>query len=236
MDNPYSNFDFEGILPSSEAFSSQASQQYMYGLRTEMHQPMFLDPTMIPKPAVSNNNNPQAQVPLMIRTNNQRDYRVYLKAEMYMSHPYINGLMRFLDSRNAGETVTFVLGTQVDNAQAHVLGPVISAIQDCKAKVITIAAGYCSIPESFIWCYGHERHMLRYGALSFGKTDFILVCEAYKAYFDICFQRARSLGVLTDEQIKQIWDGNELMIMYPDFIKLPAATNNTDASEVPNNA
>lgn len=151
----------------------------------------------------------------IIRTSDNKNYRVYVKTECWFTGEYIARLCRFLDSRVEDETVTFILGARMLEWQSHLIGAVISSISDCKAKVITIAAGYCSIPETMIWAFGDERVVYRYGALSFGRTDFVDRCAAYEAYFDVFFERSKEIGIITDADIEEIKKtGFEKMILF----------------------
>lgn len=153
--------------------------------------------------------------PLLIRTSDNTNYRVYMRSAIEFTQSYLNGMCRFLDSRVPGQTVTFVLGVKLMDWQAHILGGVVSAMIDCKAKVTTICAGYCGIAETMLWCFGKERLVYRYGALTFGHTSIVKACEAYKAFFDMVYQKALSIGVLTQEEADGLKNnGTELMLLY----------------------
>ena len=159
--------------------------------------------------------------PLLIRTNDDRNFRVYMTAQQLFTQQYIVNLCNFLDTRTKDQSVTFVLGTKMMDHQAHMIGAIVSAMEDCAATVNTIAAGYCSIPETMIWCFGKNRDVFRYGALSFCTTEFISVCEKYKAYFEVFLNKAKEIGVLSDSQVQGIWDtGKEVMVTYNDYQQL----------------
>lgn len=155
---------------------------------------------------------------LLIRTGDKKSYRVYIHASGWFTQNYINGICRFLDTRKEGETVTFVLGVKLCDWQAHLVGAIISAMQRCKATVNTVAAGYCSIVETMIWCFGQNRDVYRYGALSFGVTDLLKSCKEYRFYFEYFLQKAVSLGMLTEEEVQNIWDTtSEKLLLYSDY-------------------
>lgn len=159
-----------------------------------------------------------AKRPLMIRTSDKTNYRIYMRTEMVFDQSYVSQLCRFLDGRTDGQTVSFVLGTKMEDWQAHIVGSVISAIEACKAKTTMYAMGYCSIPETMIWCFGNERYVGRYGALTFGQTPIISVTPAYVHYFQQCYDRAQSLGALTAEEATHAKDtGVPIMKLYSEL-------------------
>ena len=211
LDNLYSGSYTTGTESySSTPISDRTREMYSNMIVSMFDPPSTMDgPCMVGQRKVS---------PFLVRSLDGKNYRIYFKTEFFFEARYINTICRFLDDMRPGNTVTFILGSKMDDSQTHVVGPVVAAIQSCRAKVIGIAAGYCSIPETMIWCYCHERDVYRYGALSFCKTDIISVCKAYTAYFETFFKRAIEIGVLTPETVKHIWEsGNEYMILYNDY-------------------
>lgn len=162
----------------------------------------------------------QQRLPFSIRTSDGKNFRIYFRSDTLMMPREVNLLCRFIDMRKPGETVTFVLGVELEDNQTQLLGPIISSIISCPGTVNTIAAGMCSLSETMIWCFGKNREMYRYGALIFSKPEFLTVCKEYKNYYDVVYTRAKEIGVITDEQIKHIFSTNEdLMLMYSDVVK-----------------
>lgn len=141
---------------------------------------------------------------LRIRTTDKKNFRIYIPSDCAFSRTFIINLCIFLDSRKEDETVTFVLGAKLDDHCANLVGAIISAINSCKAKIITIAAGYCSIAETMIWCYGDVRLVLRYGALTFGITELVRQVPKYIDYFKAALNKAREINALTDADIEDI--------------------------------
>lgn len=141
---------------------------------------------------------------LRIRTTDKKHFRIYIPSDCSLSRSFITNLCMFLDTRKEDETVTFVLGAKLDECCANLVGAIISAINSCKAKIITIAAGYCSIAETMIWCYGDERLVLRYGALTFGITELVRQVPKYLDYFKAFLAKAREINVLTDADVDDI--------------------------------
>jgi len=79
-----------------------------------------------------------------------------------------------------------------------------------------------------MWCFGKNRDVFRYGALSFCTTEFITVCEKYRAYFEVFLEQAKKIGILQPEQVTNIWEtGKEVMVTYNDFknIMTPSSTS-----------
>lgn len=154
---------------------------------------------------------------LRIRTIDNVNFRIYIPSDLMFSRSFIINLCMFLDSLNENQSVTFILGAKVYDAVACNLGAVISAMENCRAHIITIAAGYCSIPESIIWTYGRERKVYRYGALTFGKTDIVRAVDKYDDYFKVAFERAKEVGIITDEDIVELNKFNTKMILRQDL-------------------
>lgn len=159
-------------------------------------------------------------IPLIARTCDKKNYRIYVTAAMAFNSEYLNKILCFLDSRTAGQTVTFILGTRMDDTTAHNLGSLLSAIQNCKAQVYGVCAGYCSITETMIWCFCKHQIMYRYGALSFGITEIATAVPVYKHYFQLFLQKAQDLKVLTEEErIKLEETGAEKMVLYSEYFQ-----------------
>lgn len=162
----------------------------------------------------------QRRSAFIIRTSDNVNFRLYMRSDAMMLPHEVNKLCRFLDTRTKTQSVTFILGVALDDCQSQLMGPVISSIISCKGKVITVAAGMCSLCETMIWVFGHERIVQRYGALVFAKPEFLKACEEYKHYYDVVYSKAKEIGVITDEQIAKIYSTNEdLMLMYSDLVK-----------------
>lgn len=154
---------------------------------------------------------------LRVKSNNGIDFRVYIPSDLMMTRTYITNLCLFLSALRAEQTVTFILGAKIIDEIAMNLGAVIAAMESCQAKIITIAAGYCSIPESFIWLYGKERYIFRYGALTFGKTDIVRFVNKYDDYFNAAFTKAKEIGILNDEDIQALNQHKTKMILRQDI-------------------
>lgn len=152
--------------------------------------------------------------PLLIRTTDKKNFRIYMRASVFYTQAYINGLCRFLDSRTPDQTVTFILGVKSLDWQTHLLGGIISAMLSCQAPIITLCAGYCSIGETMIWCFGKQPIVYRYGALTFGHTEIVKHCEAYMAYFDQFYAKAVNMRLLTQEEAAHLKSsGTEMMLL-----------------------
>lgn len=199
---------FETSRPKAKSFEPTypffMSQEEMVNLCGDPH-----------KPGGDNN-------ALLIRTADNKNYRIYMKAWYDFNATYVTRLCRFLDSRKKGETVTFVLGTRMDDVwSASRCGPIIDAISTCEAKVITIAAGWCSVGESFVWMFGHERLMFRYGGLSLNVTEAIKWCEEFKYYYQLMLNRAVELKLIDQSDIDNIWKTKiDKQILFTDFVKM----------------
>lgn len=151
--------------------------------------------------------------PLLVRTSDGKNFRIYMKSSEWFTQPYINRLCRFLDSRQTSDTVTFVLGSKMSDYQAHILGSLISSMMSCNAQVTTIVAGYCGICETIIWCFGKNRVVYRYGALTFGHTRIVKDCPVYMNYFDVFYQQAVQIGVLTQEEATKLKEQGSTMML-----------------------
>ena len=208
-------------LPGQESFSSKPEGNIAFQLASMMKTPMWAEELSFEEMQARMDKQSSAngkQSALLIRTGDKKNFRVYMKASSWFTQNYINGLCRFLDSRSEGETVTFVMGVKMNDWQAHIVGAIVSAMLNCKATVNTVAAGYCSIPETMIWCFGQNRDVYRYGALSFGTTAIINSCKEYRSYFEVFFKKAIEIGLLTDEDVQTIWDtASEKLILHSEY-------------------
>lgn len=176
---------------------------------------MFRDDNPTMNGCVAKRNNTPSCI---IKTNDNKNFRIYFASSTFFNSRLVNRLCRFIHSRTSDQTITFILGTKMFDGQVPAIGSVLSTMMECSAKIVTIAAGYCSIPETMIWCYGVEREVYRYGALLFGKTDIVRHCEAYNSYFSTYLERAVSIGVLSSEEKEEIMtSGTEKMIMYHEY-------------------
>ena len=212
-------------IPGQESFIAERINPFAVMLARQVHIPFFAKEAEIEerlqKEIMAGNGPKGKDAAMLIRTADGKNFRIYMKADFWFTQRYINGICQFLDSRTEDQTVTFILGTKMSDWQTHILGALISAMQNCKATVNTIAAGYCSIPETIIWCFGQNRDMYRYGALTFCTTEFIQVCPAYKSYFDVFFKRAVEIGIITEDVVKSIWEtSRDYLVMYSDYQKI----------------
>ena len=162
------------------------------------------------------------QEPIFIRTNENKTFRVYFRGICGFSGGFKNKLCRFLDTRTEDQTVSFIVGSTLSDTCAHMVGPIISAMTMCRAKVNVIAAGCCSIPETMLWVFAKDgRGVMRYGALNFGITDIVRACEAYSAYFDNFLAKSIELGVLTAEDVADLKESHAAkMVLFQDLAKL----------------
>ena len=160
----------------------------------------------------------QPDIPLLVRTSDEKNFRVYIKEDMAFCQNYVNKLCFFLDSRTPGQTVMIILGAKLCDEQAHMVGAILSAIQTCKARVIGVCAGYCGVTETLLWCYCPNRLMYRYGALSFGISNIVKEVPSYMKYFEKFLNKAQGLNILTEDEVRQIKEtGCELMILYSEY-------------------
>jgi hypothetical protein len=104
--------------------------------------------------------------------------------------------------------------------QAALVGPIVSAIQTCKAKTIGMAMGLCSLPETMIWSYCSERNVLRYGAICYAKPEFIKQCPQYESYFREAFEQGIRLGILSKEDVEDVFTKNKEIIKFYKDLKL----------------
>lgn len=172
------------------------------------------DPTVIVRQA------PQVP-PIFIRTADGQNFRVYFSMNAIFRPMLVTALCRFLDTRNEGETVTFILGSGLRDEQSHAVGAVVSAMSSSKAHIKAVAAGWCSITETILWTAATESEIYKYGALTFGISELIKSVPKFKTYFELFLNKAKQLGLLSDEELKNIWDtGQTKMITYEDYQKI----------------
>lgn len=205
------NKDTTDGMAGTESYESPTSSEYR-----KMADRLVVD--MFDERMGPGNPNAQNRQP-MIRRSGQSDFRIYLNSEAELSSNYINSLCRFLDYRKESDTVTFILGAKISEYYAHMMGPIIAAMQNSRARIKAIAAGYCSIPETMLWVFAKEREIYRYGALTVGITDFVKVCPKYQAYFQKFLNQAATINLLTTEETENIWKTKgSKFIMYQDLV------------------
>lgn len=202
-DNLVESYDSTHLLPSASAGMEAFNESQMVGVRTV--------PTNLPDP-------------FTIRTTDGKNYRIYFSMVAIFLPPVVSALCRFLDTRKEGDTVTLVLGSGLDDRQSHVVGAIVSAMSTSRAQVTAVAAGWCSITETIIWVSAARSEIYKYGALTFGVSEITKQVTKLKPYFDLFLNKGKQLGLITDEDIKNIWDTDQTkMITYEDYLKLQNA-------------
>lgn len=162
--------------------------------------------------------------PFTIRTTDGKNFRIYFSMTAVFLPPAVSALCRFLDTRKQGDTVTLVLGSGLDDRQSHAVGAIVSAMSTSRAEVCAVAAGWCSITETIIWVSAARSEIYKYGALTFGVSEITKQVTKLKPYFDLFLNKGKQLGLITDEDIKNIWDADQTkMITYEDYLKLQSA-------------
>lgn len=214
--------DTDGTISGLANFGSDINIESVTNVGSKSY-PFFWQDTLVSQLSVNMANGVVSGQPnekLLIRNSGDNDFRVYVRAGQMWSHAYMNSLLHFLDTRIRRDTVTFILGTKMSDYGFHICPSVLSAIQTCNAKVTTIAAGYCSITETFIWAYGAERKMHRYGALTVGKSDYCKFFKEQEPYFQHCLERLVEIGLINETECRDIIEtGREKLILYSDFNK-----------------
>lgn len=161
-------------------------------------------------------------VPPQVRilSNDNTNFRVYFRSDIYFRAKEINDICRFLDTRTSDQSVAFMLGVDMSPEQSSLVGPIISSIMTCRARTIGLAMGLCSLPETMIWSYCKDRKLLRYGAVCYSKPELIKQYPEYKSYYDQAFKQGVAVGIITEEDIEEIYTKNaEIMKMSKDLAK-----------------
>jgi hypothetical protein len=83
-----------------------------------------------------------------------------------------------------------------------------------------MAMGLCSLPETMIWSYCSERNVLRYGAICYAKPEFIKQCPQYESYFREAFEQGIRLGILSKEDVEDVFTKNKEIIKFYKDLKL----------------
>lgn len=198
----YTEKQLEFIVPNLESFDAKRAQARL------------TDPAMVDPELVNDKIRQLKANALRIKTTDGKNFRIYMPSDLMFSRSFITNLCFFLDTRKEDETVTFVLGAKLMDATAAYIGAIVSAIRSCKATIITLAAGYCSIPETMIWVYGDERVAMRYGALTFGITEIVEVVPKYRDYYQNYLNRALEIGIINEDDIKSINGNGTVFKMY----------------------
>lgn len=204
-DNLVESYDFTHLLPSASAGMEALNESQMVGIRTV--------------PA-------NLSEPFTIRTTDGKNYRIYFSMVAIFLPRVVSALCRFLDTRKQGDTVTLVLGSGLDDRQSHAVGAIVSAMSTSRAQVTAVAAGWCSITETIIWVSAARSEIYKYGALTFGVSEITKQVTKLKPYFDLFLNKGKQLGLITDNDIKNIWDTDQTkVITYEDYLKLQDDTS-----------
>ena len=196
-------YDFTHLLPGVSAGMEAFNESQMVGVRTV--------PTNLPDP-------------FTIRTTDGKNYRIYFSMVAIFLPSVVSALCRFLDTRKQGDTVTLVLGSGLDDRQSHAVGAIVSAMSTSRAQVTAVAAGWCSITETIIWVSAARSEIYKYGALTFGVSEITKQVAKLKPYFDLFLNNGKQLGLITDNDIKNIWETHQTkVITYEDYLKLQNA-------------
>lgn len=145
----------------------------------------------------------QKEAHLHVHTLDNRYYRIYISPNNLMdSNTFQNKFCTFLDGLVEGQVVRILFGASLNGWWNDIsLGPLISSMRNCRAKVITSIIGRCGCPETYLWMFGHERTFSDYGEIQFtGIQKILKQFPVYKDYFDYIFSRAVMLRVITEEQ------------------------------------
>lgn len=202
-DNLVESYNFTHLLPSASAGMEALNESQMVGIRTV--------------PA-------NLSEPFTIRTTDDKNYRIYFSMVAIFLPRVVSALCRFLDTRKQGDTVTLVLGSGLDDRQSHAVGAIVSAMSTSRAQVTAVAAGWCSITETIIWVSAARSEIYKYGALTFGVSEITKQVTKLKPYFDLFLNKGKKLGLITDNDIKNIWDTDQTkVITYEDYLKLQNA-------------
>lgn len=149
-----------------------------------------------------------------ITTRDNKEFRVYMRSDIWVSPREINQLCRFLDTRDNSQKVEFMLGVDMLAEQSNLIGPIVSSIQNCAAQTFGNAMGLCSLPETIIWLFCKYRTVQRYGTITFTKPSFIKVVPEYEYYYQVAFNRAIDLGLITEAQKEDVFKRNgDIVIM-----------------------
>lgn len=198
--NLVESYDFTNLLPSASAGMEALNESQMIGIRTV---PANLSESFT------------------IRTTDGKNYRIYFSMVAIFLPRVVSALCRFLDTRKQGDTVTLVLGSGLDDRQSHAVGAIVSAMSTSRAQVTAVAAGWCSITETIIWVSAARSEIYKYGALTFGVSEITKQVTKLKPYFDLFLNKGKQLGLITDNDIKNIWDTDQTkVITYEDYLKL----------------
>lgn len=196
-------YNLTRLLPSATAGMEAFNESQMVGVRAI--------PANLPEP-------------FTIRTTDGKNFRIYFSMMAVFLPSVVSALCRFLDTRKQGDTVTLVLGSGLDDRQSHAVGAIVSAMSTSRAEVCAVAAGWCSITETIIWVSAKRSEIYKYGALTFGVSEITKQVDKLKPYFNLFLNKGKRLGLITDEDIKNIWDTSQTkMITYEDYLKLQNA-------------
>lgn len=165
----------------------------------------------------------QKSVPIILMTPDKKHVSIYLTAVTDLSSSsYINALSLLLDNlSSATQSVNMFLGSCVSNNYTVGISAILASMESCKTPITTYAYGMCSVPETMIWCYGHERVIGEYGCISFGGGEWIKAMEkVYTPYIHTYMKKCRDIGILSEEDVTDITSKlKEIMFVFDPISK-----------------
>lgn len=160
---------------------------------------------------------------LHLCTLDQKSFRIYISPENWIdSNSFQNKFNTFLMSLQEGHSVRLMLGASIDGWMYDVaLGSLITSIRNTKADIVTSVVGQCGSPETYLWLFGKNRTMSKYGDIRFsGVLNILKQFPAYSSYFSYIFGRAVELNIISEEQKEKLMTSNDILFFnYSNLVK-----------------
>lgn len=168
--------------------------------------------------------NPKQFTTLLVASLDNKNWRIYLNSTTWVGSPeYINKFCRFMDTRSEDMTVDLYLGAWANEIASLQIGSILRSIENCKAKVTTIANGYCGLVETIMWVHGHERRVGKYGGLKFSGSEFIRNHPNCASYIRTFLKKCIELNVLKQDQVDSIVNKNQEILLVSELMTVASA-------------
>lgn len=152
---------------------------------------------------------------LHLHSTDPNNMRLYISPKNSYGLSYFqNKLSTLLYSLKSDQTLTILIGSGVDEWwSVPTLGAVLTAMQNCRGKVVTVVTSRCTFVESVLWLFGKEREISPYGEVMLMGAEGILNSEVQylKPIYERIYRRAQELGMISPEKVEELCTSKEIL-------------------------
>lgn len=151
---------------------------------------------------------------LNVHSTDGKNFRIYISPVNRLELSYFqNRLCTFLAQMTEENTIEIILSSNVGGWWViPTLSSVLTAMSECKGKIITHATSRCSFAETVVWMFGHERIVSIYGGLALeGVVDMVTGSSSYLGpIYECIFRRGVEIGLYSKEDMEHFLSSSVL--------------------------